>query len=249
MSLGETSSTYPKRGLCGQVTHELGQRIVAGDFEAGKALPTESELSSQFNVSRTALREAVKILTAKGLMESRPRTGTRVRPRSDWHLVDPDVIAWHCAATPSADFLCDLFEIRLIVEPNAAALAAERRTDADIRDIEQGLAEMSQALGNGGDMVEPNVRFHMAILEAAANPFLGTLAALMAPAFSHMVRIVWENDPASFSVSAHQLVLDALIAGRGGTARRSMQSLMWITREGLLKALSRNSTKQRLSRE
>ena len=171
MSLGETSSTYPRRGLCGQVTHELGQRIVAGDFEAGKALPTESELSSQFNVSRTALREAVKILTAKGLMESRPRTGTRVRPRSDWHLVDPDVIAWHCAVTPSADFLCDLFEIRLIVEPNAAALAAERRTDADIRDIEQELAEMSQALGNGGDMVGPNVRFHMAILEAAANPF------------------------------------------------------------------------------
>ena len=247
--MGDTASTYPKRGLCGQVAHELGRRIVAGDFEAGKALPTESELSTQFNVSRTALREAVKVLTAKGLMESRPRTGTRVRPRSDWHLVDPDVIAWHCMDTPSADFLCDLFEIRLIVEPNAAALAAERRTEEDIRDIEQGLAEMAHAHGTGGDMVAPNVRFHMAILEAAANPFLGTLAALMAPAFSQMVRIVWESDPASFSLSAHQSVLDAVIAGRGGTARRSMQSLMWITREGLLKALSRKSTKQRLSQE
>ena len=231
------------------MAHELGRRIVAGDFEAGKTLPTESELSTQFNVSRTALREAVKVLTAKGLMESRPRTGTRVRPRSDWHLVDPDVIAWHCMDTPSADFLCDLFEIRLIVEPNAAALAAERRTEEDIREIERGLAEMSHAHGNGGDMVAPNVRFHMAILEAAANPFLGTLATLMAPAFSQMVRIVWESDPASFSPSAHQSVLDAVIAGRGGTARRSMQSLMWITREGLLKALSRKSTKQRLSQE
>ena len=247
--MGETSSTYPRRGLCGQVAHELGRRIVAGDFEAGEALPTESELSLQFNVSRTALREAVKVLTAKGLMESRPRTGTRVRPRSDWHLVDPDVIAWHCAATPSADFLCDLFEIRLIVEPNAAALAAERRTDDHLAEIERCLTEMSHALGNGGDMVEPNVRFHLAILEAAGNPFLSTLAALMAPAFSHMVRIVWENDPTSFSVEAHRLVLDALATGRGGTARRSMQSLMWITREGLLKALARKSTKQRLSPE
>ena len=247
MRWGDTSSIYPKRGLCGQVAHELGERIVAGDFEAGKVLPTESELSARFNVSRTALREAVKVLTAKGLMESRPRTGTRVRPRSDWHLVDPDVIAWHCAATPSADFLCDLFEIRLIVEPNAAALAAERRTEEDIRNIGGALAEMSGALATGTEMAGPNVRFHTAIMEAAGNPFLGTLATLIAPAFLHMVQLVWESDPASLSPDAHRPVLDALVAGRGGMARRSMQSLLWITREGLLKALSRKSTKQRLS--
>ncbi|WP_316978983.1 FadR/GntR family transcriptional regulator [Shumkonia mesophila] len=249
MRWDDASSTYPKRGLCGQVAHKLGQRIVSGDFEAGGVLPTESELSLQFNVSRTALREAVKVLSAKGLTESRPRTGTRVRPRSDWHLVDPDVIAWHCAATPSADFLCDLFEIRLIVEPNAAALAAERRTDDDIRDIRQRLAEMGRAIETGADMVGPNVRFHTAILEAAANPFLGTLAALMTPAFSHMVRIVWQSDPAAFSMADHHLVMDALATGRGGMARRAMQSLLWVTREGLLKALSRKSTKQRLPAE
>lgn len=244
-SLGAPSNTYSTRSLCGQLAHELGLRIVTGDLEAGAILPTESELSSQFNVSRTALREAVKVLTAKGLMESRPRIGTRVRPRADWHLVDPDVIAWHCEATPNEDFLCDLFEMRLIVEPNAAALASERRTDDDITVIEQSLAEMTRAAIDGGNMAAANVRFHTAIMDAAANPFLSALAALMEPAFSESVRLVWASDPSAISLDAHRAVLDAISANRGGMARRSMQSLMWMTREGLLKALSRKNTKER----
>lgn len=248
MRRSETSGTYPKRGLCGQVAHALGQRIVAGDFAAGAVLPTETELSEQFNVSRTALREAVKVLTAKGLMESRPRTGTRVKPRADWHLVDPDVIAWHLAAAPTADFLCDLFEIRLIVEPHAAALAAERRTEADLAEIGRTLEAMAEA-ADGAAMVAPHVRFHAAILEAAGNPFLSALAGLMEPAFSHMVRLVWDTDRRAFEADAHRPVLEALAAGRGGQARRAMQSLLWITREGLLKALGRTSTKQRLAPE
>jgi len=243
--LGDTSNTYPTRNLSGQLAHELGLRIVTGDFEAGALLPTESELSTQFNVSRTALREAVKVLTAKGLMESRPRIGTRVRPRSDWHLVDPDVIAWHCAASPNEDFLCELFEIRLIVEPNAAALASERRTEGDLAILRRAFGEMTRRAACNDGLVEANVRFHTAILDAAGNPFLGALAGLMEPAFSESVRRVWTNTSPDVLLDAHRAVLDAIAAGRGGQARRSMQSLMWTTREGLLKALSRKSIKER----
>lgn len=237
--------TYPRRSLHGRLAHELGMQIVAGELAAGSALPTESELSAHYRVSRTALREAMKVLTAKGLMESRPRVGTRVRPRADWHLVDPDVIAWHCEASPNGDFLCDLFEIQLIVEPNAAALAAERRRDGDLRIIETALDDMSRIAAVGGDMAEPNLRFHSAIMAAARNPFLGALALLTEPASAVAIRLIWERDPATLSLAAHRAVFEAITAGRGGMARRTMQSLMWILRGGLLAALDRTSTKER----
>jgi len=239
--------TYSRRSLHGRLAHELGMQIVAGEIAAGTVLPTENELSMRYHVSRTALREAMKVLTAKGLMESRPRVGTRVRPRADWHLIDPDVIAWHCGAASNGDVLCDLFEIQLIVEPNAAALAAERRTDGDIRIIGDALDEMVRAVATGGDITGPNQRFHTAIMAAANNPFLSALALLIEPASAVAVRLIWERGPATFSFDAHRAVVDAIIAGRGGMARRSMQSLMWIMRGGLLGALARTNTKERSS--
>lgn len=236
--------TYSRRSLHGRLAHELGMQIVAGEIAVGTVLPTESELSAHYHVSRTALREAMKVLTAKGLMESRPRVGTRVRPRADWHLIDPDVIAWHCEAMPNGDFLCDLFEIQLIVEPNAAALAAERRTDGDLRIIEGALGDMAR-VAVGGDMAEPNLRFHTAVMAAANNPFLATMALLIEPASNVSVRLIWEHDPAAFSLATYRAVFEAIADGRGGMARRAMQSLMWILRGGLLGALGRTSTKER----
>lgn len=237
--------TYPRRSLHGRLAHELGMQIIAGEIATGTVLPPENDLSVRYHVSRTALREAMKVLTAKGLMESRPRVGTRVRPRADWHLIDPDVIAWHCEATPNGDFLCDLFEIQLIVEPNAAALAAERRTEGDLRIIGDALDEMARAVATGGDMTGPSRRFHTAIMAAANNPFLGALALLIEPAAAVAVRLIRGYDATAFSPEAHRAVFEAIAAGRGGMARRAMQSLMWILRGGLLGALGRTSTKER----
>src|ERR1041384_698122 len=90
--------TYPRRGLHGAVVHDIGVRIVRGDLQPGDPLPTEEELGSQLAVSRTVLREAVKVLAAKRLVDSRPKTGTRVLDRSDWNLLDPDVLAWQFEA-------------------------------------------------------------------------------------------------------------------------------------------------------
>src|SRR5207247_3167418 len=124
--------TYPRRGLHGAVVHDLGLRIVQGELEAGESLPTEEELSSELTASRTVLREAIKVLAAKRLVESRPKTGTRVRQRAEWNLLDPDVLAWQLEAGPDRRFLEDTLELRGLIEPAAARLAAVRANEGEI---------------------------------------------------------------------------------------------------------------------
>src|SRR5207247_9937865 len=116
--------TYPRRGLHGAVVHDIGLRIVRGELEADDPLPTEDELSGELSVSRTVLREAIKVLAAKRLVESRPKTGTRVQQRSEWNLLDPDVLAWQLAAGPGRRFLEDTLEARRLIGPAAAPVDA-----------------------------------------------------------------------------------------------------------------------------
>src|SRR5215471_14211518 len=139
--------TYPRHGLHGAVVHDIGVRILRGELQPGQLLPNEDELGGSLGVSRTVLREAIKVLAAKRLVESRPKTGTRVRPRDDWNLLDPDVLAWQLAAGPVERFVSDLFELRQMIEPPAAAIAARRATPAEIRRIAQAYAAM-EAAGN-----------------------------------------------------------------------------------------------------
>src|SRR5262245_47714049 len=119
MSLRPPQAGYPPGGLHGQLVHAIGRQIATGAIQPGDVLPMPAGLTA----SRTVLREAIKVLAAKGLVESRPRTGTRVRPRRTWNLLDPDVLAWQQEGTPSPLFLRSLTEVRQIVEPSAAALA------------------------------------------------------------------------------------------------------------------------------
>src|SRR3989442_812151 len=129
--------TYPRQGLHGALVHEIGVRILSGEIEPGEALPTEDELTGDVAASRTVLREAVKVLAAKRLVQSRPKTGTRVRPRSEWNLIDPDVLAWQLEAGPTREFFEDALELRQLIEPAAARLAAHRATDEEIVALEK----------------------------------------------------------------------------------------------------------------
>ena len=106
--------TYPRRGLHGELVHDIGVRILRGDLEPGDALPSEFDAGGQ-TVSRTVVREAVKVLAAKGLVEARPKTGTQVRERRFWNLMDPDVLAWRLEATPGDDFFVEVFELRRLI--------------------------------------------------------------------------------------------------------------------------------------
>ncbi len=162
--------------LFGQVAERLGVAIISGVYAAGDLLPNEDQLKGEISVSRTAYREAVKILTAKGLVEARPRSGTRVAPRSAWNLIDPDVLVWHLAADPNEDFIRDLFELRRLVEPSAARLAAVRRDEADLARIDAALAGMLAEMPYSEANIRADVRFHEAIFAASHNRTLDCLA-------------------------------------------------------------------------
>lgn len=171
--------TYPRRGLHGAVVHEIGVRILSGELRPGDLLPAEDELTGELSVSRTVLREAIKVLAAKRLIESKPKTGTRVRPRHEWNLLDPDVLAWQLEAGPDRRFLEDTLELRRLIEPKAARLAAERATEAQVAALEESCKQMGAA---GEDMelfMQPDLRFHSLLLEASGNELL-----------EHMVDIV-----------------------------------------------------------
>jgi DNA-binding FadR family transcriptional regulator len=151
--------------------------IVTGRLEPGTLLDYEIEASERLKVSRSAYREALCMLASKGLVEARPRVGTRVSAMRRWHLLDPDVLGWIFAATPDPKLIAALFELRRIVEPPAAALAAERRSTADLRTMERALEAMAQySLGTACGCAA-NQEFHATLLSASANPFVESLTS------------------------------------------------------------------------
>src|SRR5439155_13551785 len=160
--------TYPRHGLHGALVHEIGVLILNGELQPGDLLPAEDELGDVV-ASRTVLREAVKVLAAKRLVESRPKIGTRVRPRADWNLLDPDVLAWQLEAGPTRRFLEDALELRRLIEPAAARLAAERATAEEVAALEEAQRAMSDAGADLEAWIEPDVRFHSLLLQASHN--------------------------------------------------------------------------------
>jgi DNA-binding FadR family transcriptional regulator len=162
----------PAPRIHGTIARKLGIEIVGGIRRPGDILDGEIEASGELGISRTAYREAIRILAAKGLVESRPKAGTRITSRNRWNLLDPDILAWTFEGEPDPQFIVDLFELREVIEPAAAAFAAQRRSDHD-------LAEMAEERGRAADQ-----RFHRAILAAARNEPLTALASTVGAAVS-----------------------------------------------------------------
>ena len=232
-----SSKTFSRRSLHGQIAYDIGVRIVRGDVQPGTVLPNEADLSVQFSVSRTALREAIKVLAAKGLVESRPKTGTRVRPRDEWNMLDPDLLAWQFATQPIERLAKDLFEIRQVIEPAAASMAAERATDTQREAIARAFSDM-EAAPDGDASIEPDLRFHQSILAASNNEFLHPLGALIETAMATSFRIT-NNEPGALQISLprHRAVRDAILAREPETARQAMRVLLEDAVEDLRRAL------------
>lgn len=172
------------RRLRGSVAQQFAVRILTGEYPEGYVFPGEVELAARIGISRSALREAFRILAAKGLLESRPKTGTRVCPRRQWSLLDPDLLAWQFESEPKRKFLRDLFELRLIVEPGAAALAAKRRSMAQLTTMKASLDEMAH-LGlatEEGRLADQ--QFHLTMLEATGNEAILALASTILSAIA-----------------------------------------------------------------
>ena len=164
----------------------IGHRILDGTYPPRTRQPNEAEWGRMFGASRTAVREAIKTLNGKGLLVSRPKVGSRVEPRERWNLLDRDVMAWHRATLDERTFLLSLQEIRRILEPGAAVLAAERRTPEQLAALEQALAGMRAAPSGSEAMVTADVCFHLALLAAANNELLVPFGIVIEQALASM---------------------------------------------------------------
>jgi GntR family transcriptional regulator, galactonate operon transcriptional repressor len=224
-----TLGRVQKRNLFAHVVEELGTRIIRGDLTPDDAFPIEADLGREFGASRSVIREAVKSLAARGLIESKTRTGIKVLPPTHWNLLDPEVLSWRYGVMHPAQFYGELFEIRLMIEPQAAALAASRATQADIAEMNEAFVEMSKVRETGTAAVEADLRFHRAILAAGKNALLHQVGHLIAVG----LYISHQASSESFTVflPQHGQVLAAIRARDPQSARRAMERLLNETRD------------------
>ncbi len=167
--------TSTRSRLHGSLAHRIATDILKGDLAPGAPLPREEDAGEAFGVSRSAYREAIRTLAAKGMVAAQPKVGTKVAARSVWHILDPDILAWHFEAAPSEAFIRNLFELRKIVEPSAAALAALRRNDLELSRLADALSRMARTSPSSGAWLNAIVAFHQELLGAGRNEALASL--------------------------------------------------------------------------
>lgn len=226
----EPAARHPKPGaerLHGAIARNLGVAIVSGVHKPGDILGNEIEFSEQLAVSRSAYREAIRILSAKGLVESRPRTGTRVLTMDRWNLLDSDVLSWFFASEPSPVIVNGLFELRMIVEPAAAALAAVRRSEDELARMRASLETMERKTLKTEAGQSADRDFHQAILTATGNPPLISLASTIGASVRWTTLYKQRKrrlppDP----MPEHWAVFEAIAAGDAEAARAAMQALV-----------------------
>jgi DNA-binding FadR family transcriptional regulator len=219
--------TFSRRGLHGQIVDSLGRRIVGGEFPPGAVVDLEL-LEQELSVSRTVMREAVKVLTTKGLLDARPRLGTFVRERRHWNLLDADVMAWRGGGDPDERLLFDLEEVRRIVEPWGARLAAERRTDDDVEAMRTALSRMeeSERGGNVEEHIAADAAFHRAVLAASQNELLERLEVVLEPALRARDALAFAHSHGDAFLHAHAAVAEAIAATDPDRAQASMSALL-----------------------
>ena len=213
----------------------LGRHILGGTYKPGEMLPREEELGAMFGVSRTSLREAVKVLSAKGLVEARRRVGVRVRAREEWRLLDPAVLGWHPGIQEDEELMAGLIEARRIFEPAAAELAARRASSADLAAIETAFAAMSAAVPEDFDgYCKADLAFHRAVIAASHNVVLRGLAGLMEAALNASLAITntfMERQARALAV--HGRVLETIRTRDTAGARSAMGRLLDLAAEDL----------------
>ena len=208
------------------LAQDIGARILRGDYAPGSLLPNEAEWCDVYGVSRTAVREAIKMLAAKGLIISRPKIGSRVRPRDAWNLLDRDVLAWYWAASDQHHFLSNVQQMREILEPEAAALAALNHTDSQLAAIESAYTGMVDST-NTADWNANDVKFHLAILGAAGNELLVPLGFLIESALGNMFEYTAShNEELRAALPLHEAILSAIRRRSPTAARRAVRALL-----------------------
>jgi DNA-binding FadR family transcriptional regulator len=223
----DVSFLNPGSSITFDVTNHLGREIISGRYPQGSILPNEAEISATFSVGRSAVREAVKMLTAKGLVESRPRRGTQVLPSTGWNFFDREVLVWLREGNPDPTIIGELLQLRLAVEPQAAHLAAMNGTNDQIAAVAQAYEQMERAADGKIDPVVADGTFHGAIITATNNRFFQPFGPLIRTALT--VTAPTTNAIFGHSVgdlAAHKRVLDALSARAPREAHEAMAIML-----------------------
>jgi len=226
-----------RKSMHARIVRDLGMRIVAGEFKPGDRLPAEAALLADYDVSRPVLREAVRVLVAKGLVLSRQRAGATVRPRNEWHLLDPDVLYWLIQTQPPPEFVETLMSVRRVFEPAAAALAAKAASDAELRAIAAAYERM-EAARTADELLEPDLAFHRSIAEATHNDLLAYIGNMLSLALRESIRLSSRlPNTHALSLPRHKAILTALLNRDPLAAHQATLVQLKETREDLSVAL------------
>jgi DNA-binding FadR family transcriptional regulator len=213
----------------GHVMRDLGLKIVSGFYAEDSILPGDAELLQQFHVSRTVLREALKTLAAKGLIQPRAKIGTRVLTRAHWNLFDPDILVWHFEIGASPEFLSSLLEMRLALEPEAAGLAALRRSEQQLARLYDCVGRMEGAGHSAADFVHSDLQFHIDIADASGNPFMRSISTMIEVALVTTFTIsspVPSPERHGQSVARHNAIVDAINVRDVQAAKAAMRAVI-----------------------
>ena len=230
--LAAARTGYRLRGLQGRLINSIGSAIVTGRYQPGEYLPVDRELCEHYTASRPTIREVIRILEAKGLVQTKQKSGTCVNPSRLWSLVDPDVLGWFTVATLSDELLRDLVELCQIIEPAAAKLAAGRASLADISGIEKAYEAMAAATTRMPAYARADAVFHLSIFAASHNALLWNLSHVV----SGVLRLSFElsqetlngsNNTIARDLAAHREVLKAISRGDGGDAEAAMLKVVF----------------------
>lgn len=207
--------TIQRRGIFGYLVHHLGRRIIGGAYPEGSLLPNEPELVAEFGISRTVVREAMKCLAGKGLVEIKTRVGTRVRNGADWHHTDTDIMVWYYESGPSAELMRSIKDLRRVLEPEAAARAASRGSEAEIGRIAKAYDSMVRSVGDHLAITDADLEFHTAIFAATHNMIYAQLIDLIAVGIYSNRALMSPAEVAEGQrrgLPLHMDILDAIVA-------------------------------------
>lgn len=215
-----------RKSLHHQVVHQLGLSIFQGRFDQTGALPREEVLINEYGVSRTVLREALRTLVAKGLLEARPKIGTRLRPRKYWNLLDPDMLSWYAQAVPPEEICLNLHEMRELIEPAAAAMAAARHTPQTLAKLKSALEEM-QGARSQEEWLAADLSFHEALLCCSGNVLMSPLFNAVESWFEATLKLLAQRaEHYNLSLPQHEAVYAAVEAGDASRAQSAMRTLL-----------------------
>lgn len=210
MSKADYKNPIPSKSQHALIVQQLGLKIVSGEISENEKLPSEVDLCEEYKVSRPVFREAIRVLNAKGLTYSRPKIGTVVRPKEEWHLLDPDVLFWLIQTTPEHEFFKTLSTVRRVLEPELAYIAASTAKEEDIERIKHAYDGMEKAT-TVEEFIEPDIQFHLAIAKATHNDLLAYMSKMLVLPLQQSIQVTsLRPNLQGHSLPRHKAILTAI---------------------------------------